>query len=267
MIGEKPMDSAELLTSPLLSGLGFRHAFFTRMGGASEGRYSSLNFSVTVGDSQENVSENVARAAGALGVTRERVYFLSQVHGAVALAVEGVEDRNEVVLRQGDALLSRNEDVAVGVRIADCVPILIGDPSTGAALAVHAGWKGVVAGIVESAIARLREAGGSPSDAVAAIGPHITVAAFEVSEDVAEALRASSPNPDVIDRTLGAKPHVDLAGIVSSKLVALGLRPSNVDRVGGCTVSEPELYFSFRRDGPRSGRHLAAIVPRAPGRL
>ena len=153
----------------------------------------------------------------------------------------------------------------MAVRIADCVPILVGDTETGAVVAVHAGWRGVVAGVVEAGIAAISEDANRTRGFVAAIGPHITVAAFEVSDDVAETLRASSPDPDVIERGNGAKPHVDLAKIVAAKLEALGIPRPNIDRVGGCTYTDPERYFSFRRDGARSGRHLAAIVPRLTG--
>jgi YfiH family protein len=261
-MAEKSMDSAEVLTSPLLTRCGFRHAFFARRGGASTGAYSSLNFSIAVGDSETNVAENVARAAAALGVSAERVYYLSQVHGRVAVSLRGDEDRSEVVTREGDAVSSRNEHCAIGVRIADCVPILVGDTETGAVAAVHAGWRGIVAGVVEAGVDAIRGAAGSAAGLVAAIGPHISVAAFEVSEDVADTLRACSPDPGVVDRSYGTKPHVDLSRIAIAKLEALGVPRGSIDRVGGCTYLEPERYFSFRRDGPRSGRHLAAIVAR-----
>jgi len=261
-MAEKPMDSAEVLTSPLLTRRGFRHAFFTRRGGASTGAYSSLNFSIAVGDTETNVAENLARAATALRVSAERLYFLSQVHGRIAVALRGDENRSEVVIREGDAITSSNGNCAVGVRVADCVPILLADSESGAVAAVHAGWRGLVAGVVEAGVEKIRRVSGSSAGIAAAIGPHITIAAFEVSEDVAETLKACSPDPDVVDRTLGPKPHVDLARIAASKLEALGVSGTSIERVGGCTFLEPERYFSFRRDGPRSGRHLAAIVPR-----
>jgi YfiH family protein len=221
-----------------------------------------LNFSIAVGDTDTNVAENVARAAAALGVSVERVYYLSQVHGRGAVSLRGDESRAEVVTREGDAISSLNEHCAVGVRIADCVPILLADTETGAVAAVHAGWRGIVAGVVEAGVEAVRRAAGSAAGLVVAIGPHISVAAFEVSDDVAETLKACSPDPGVVDRSYGPKPHVDLARIATAKLEALGVPRASIDRVGGCTFLEPERYFSFRRDGPRSGRHLAAIVAR-----
>jgi YfiH family protein len=146
------------------------------------------------------------------------------------------------------------------VRTADCVPILLADPSTGAVAAVHAGWRGVVARVTEAAVTALREAGAETSKLIAAIGPHISLAAFEVSEDVAEQLVESSPDRDVVSRDFGAKPHVDMRRIVRAQLRVLGLAQSAIDDVRGCTVCDDDL-FSYRRDGKRSGRLLSAIVP------
>lgn len=254
---------AQFRKSALLGRVGFRHAFFTRGGGVSAGPYASLNFSVAVGDSQENVDENLRRAAAVLGVAVPRIYFASQIHGRNVLEVDGTEDRQAVLFREADAVLSRHPDVACAVRIADCVPVLLGDPATGDVAAVHAGWRGVVAGVVEHAVSSLG-AGRGTSGFVAAIGPHISVRAFEVSEDVARQLREASPDPDVVNRTLGIKPHVDLRRIVRAQLRRAGLADDHIDDVAGCTVADPDL-FSYRRDGKRSGRHLAAIVANPPG--
>lgn len=255
---ESPASSQQ---SPLLQAAGFRHAFFTRRGGVSSGPYESLSFSVAAGDLAGNVEENLARAARVLGVAPERVYFLSQVHGREVKLLEGGENRLEVLHERGDAVASLRGDLACAVRVADCAPVLIGDKSSGAAAAIHAGWRGVVAGVVAAAVDSLRARVGS-GDLVAAIGPHISVERFEVSEDVAAELAAASPDPDVVDRTRGPKPHVDLRRILRAQLRQLGLSDAAIDDVGGCTVGDPGLYFSYRRDGRQSGRHLAAIVPR-----
>jgi copper oxidase (laccase) domain-containing protein len=103
---------------------------------------------------------------------------------------------------------------------------------------------------------------GGRGELLAAIGPHISAAAFEVSDEVAAELAASCPVPGAVERVSGERPHVSLRFIVTQKLLALGLAESGVEQVGGCTVGDKERYFSFRRDGKRSGRHLSAIVPR-----
>jgi hypothetical protein len=256
------VESAHYQQSPLLQAAGFRHAFFTRRGGVSSGAYESLNFSVAVGDLAENVQENLARAARALGVDPERVYFLSQVHGREVKVLTGAENRQEVLHERGDGVIGTRGDLACAVRVADCAPILIGDKASGAAAAVHAGWRGTVGGVVAAAVERLRAELGGPGELVAAIGPHISLARFEVSADVAAELLGASPDPDVVDHTCGPKPHVDLRRILRAQLVQLGLADDAIDDVGGCTVGDASLYFSYRRDGSQSGRHLAAIVPR-----
>jgi polyphenol oxidase len=254
--------AAEHLKSELLSREGFRHAFFLRGGGVSTGPYESLNFSVAVGDSADNVGKNLERAAEVLGVSASRIYFLSQVHGAVTLTIDGREPRERVLQQEGDAVLSSVTDLACGVRSADCVPVLVGDRRSGSAVAIHAGWRGVVGGAVESGVRELRRAAGPDAELVAAIGPHIREAAFEVSPDVANELAAVSPVPAVVAAPGGGKPHVSLARIVGAKLVALGVAERDIDDVGVCTVLEPGRCFSFRRDGKTGGRHLSAIVPR-----
>lgn len=253
---------AEFLTSPLLTRAGFSHAFFTRRGGVSSGAYSSLSFSVAAGDSEHNVTANLERAANALGVDVGRVYYLSQVHGSTALRIDGTEDRMEILFREGDALVSCNPRAAVGVRIADCLPILVGDGKSGAALAIHAGWRGLVRRVVFEGVEALRREAGGEGDLVAAIGPHITGRAFEVGDDVADELGRASQAEDIVERAPGAKPRVHLARIARAQLEEAGVPPRSIDVVEGCTYSDPDAFFSFRRDGKQSGRHLAAIVPR-----
>jgi polyphenol oxidase len=253
--------AAVFLESQLLRKHGFRHAFFTRNGGASSGPFQSLNFSATVGDAPESVRLNLGLAAEALGVSTDDIFFLSQVHGRGAVELPIGVRAEEVMHIEGDALASAQPGVAVSVRTADCVPILAGDPTTGAVVAIHAGWRGTVRGVVEAGIALLLARSLAPSNLVVAIGPHIRKEAFEVSDDVAGELEAASTARDAVDRT-GAKPHVFLVRIVTAKLISLGIDASRIEDVGGCTASEPDRFFSFRRDGKVGGRHLSAIVPR-----
>ena len=255
------IDDFSSLSSPLLKSAGFRHAFFTRRGGASQGPYSSLSFSLAVGDEPAHVAENLRRAGVVLGVPAERIYYLSQVHGRGTQVVDAAEASASFVQREGDAVIARSGELACGVRSADCVPILLGDRKTGAVAAIHAGWRGAVAGVVPAAVAALRAEIGSSGELVAAIGPHISAASFEVSEEVAAQLEAASDAGGVVHRS-GPRPHVDLRRIARAQLLAAGLAGAAIDDVFGCTVAEPELFFSFRRDGPKSGRHLSAIVPR-----
>ena len=259
-------DRAEFLESTLLREAGFRHAFFTRNGGVSEGAYRSLSFSIAAGDDARHVSQNLERAALALGVPSARIHFLSQVHGRTTCTLWGSERQSELIHVEGDALASRSPGLACGVRSADCVPVLLADRKSGAVAAAHAGWRGAVNGIVSSAIEALRALVPDP-ELIAAIGPHISLAAFEVSDDVAQTLLRASRDPKIVDDGQGTawasgKPHVDLRRMLRAELLGQGLADASIDDVAGCTVLEPERFFSFRRDGKASGRHLSAIVPR-----
>jgi YfiH family protein len=250
--------------SPILLQAGFRHAFFTRQGGASEGPYASLSFSTAVGDEPRHVDENLRRAGALLGIEADNILYLSQVHGREARFYDSTEQRAHTITLEGDCIGGIAPQNAYGVRSADCVPVLLADVASGAVMAIHAGWRGVVCGAVEAGVQRLRKEIGGAGELLAAIGPHISKAAFEVSEDVARELQACCPVESAVLRPPGReKPYVDLRLIVTKKLVALGISEAAVDQVGGCTVLEPEQYFSFRRDGKQSGRHLSAIVPRS----
>jgi YfiH family protein len=241
--------------SEALNRAGFRHGFFTREGGISEGAYRSANFSYGVGDDSRHVDENFRRAEAALGLSPGRLVFLSQVHGNAVVELADGETRETARNLEGDAMVSRCEQLGLGVRTADCIPILIGDPATGCAAAVHAGWRGLVRGVILEAVRRMP----STQTLIAAVGPHIGVAAFEVSPDVAGELLDCSTARNPVSREYGSKPHVDLAQIAVAQLERAGVR--SIDVLVGCTVSEPDRFFSFRRDGAKSGRHLSAIVP------
>lgn len=251
---------AQALTSALLAAAGFRHGFFTRQGGVSEGAYGSLNVAVSSGDDPDRVGENLRRCAEALGVGPGRLFFLSQVHGKSARAVGPGDEPGVVAREQGDIVLSAEPGFACAVRSADCVPVLLGDRHTGAVCAVHSGWRGVELDAVGAGARALAELAGPDADLVAAVGPHIEVDAFEVGDEVAARLEAISPAPGVVRRAPGGRPHVDLRAIVTAQLLRAGVRA--IDHVGGCTVAEPDLYFSYRRDGAASGRLLSALVAR-----
>jgi YfiH family protein len=216
------------------------------------------------------VEENLRRAGALLGVGSEHILYLSQVHGREARFFAAPELRSNAITLEGDAVGGTDPHSAYGVRSADCVPVLIADDVSGAVMAVHAGWRGVALGAVAAGIECLRQNLRSGGRLLAAIGPHISGAAFEVSEEVASQLLAACPGRAeqalvrAPDETASEreKPYVDLRFIVTQQLLSLGLDSSAIDQVGGCTRLVPEQYFSFRRDGKRSGRHLSAIVPR-----
>lgn len=246
------------LKSKLLENAGFRHAFFMRRGGVSPAPWESLNFSSASGDTPERVAENLARAANEIGARADRVYFLSQVHGTAHRVLDGSEDRLAMLHVEGDITLSNTADVACGVRMADCATVLIGDRESGAVAAIHSGWRGTVRGATGAGVAALRELIGGPGQLVAAVGPHIEACCFEVGDEVAAEIASATPlGQDVVDRSR-ERPHVDLRRIIARQLEDAGV--TDVDQVTGCTVCDGTRFHSYRREGVKSGRMLAAVV-------
>jgi polyphenol oxidase len=228
-----------------------------RAGGVSAAPFDSLNFSSSVGDDPGAVLANREIGARALGVSPQRVFRVSQVHGCDVVVVRGQDDNSETACLSADAVISDAPDAACAVITADCVPVLLASRSTGHVAAIHSGWRGFVAGIIPRAIETLDALGAG--NFVAAIGPHISAAAFEVSHEVAAQLAPLAPNFDIVERS-GPRPHVDLRLLARAQLLAAGVEPECIQDVMGCTYLEPSRFFSYRRDGARSGRQLAAIV-------
>jgi YfiH family protein len=243
------------ITSALLTGLGVRHGFSLRTGGVSTDALVSLNLGRAVGDAPENVAENLRRFAGSVGFDPPDLRTVNQVHGdQVALA----DETNAPV--DADAVVVTNGRTA-GVRTADCVPILLYDPMTGVAAAVHAGWRGTVSRVVVRALEALARAHGvRASDVRAAIGPRIGRCCFFVGQELADRFVADvSFGPAVIEP--GPPPRVDLA--LANELLLRASGVEHVDTLPWCTSCRPDLFFSHRRDHGQTGRHLAVISARA----
>lgn len=240
-----------------LDGFAPPHAFTTRTGGVSAGPYASLNLGLSVPDHPEAVNENRRRVLTWFGARPERVATLHQVHGA--RVVEASEAGPHV---RADAIVSDDPGWTLAVSIADCVPVLLHDPGGGAVAAVHAGWRGTAAGVVEAAVAELRARYGSrPVDLVAAIGPSISGSAYQVGPEVVEAFLGAGMPRDlaVPDPSEAHRYRLSVAGGVRHALGRAGLAPERILEGGWCTVSRPDLFFSHRRDAGTSGRHWALI--------
>jgi YfiH family protein len=248
-----------LLRSTQLLALGVSHGFNLRTGGASQAPFASFNLARAVGDEPAAVARNHELFAAGVGFGPGRLFETSQVHGATLRVVSASEEPARVRAEDADVLVSAERGVAIGVRVADCVALLIADRAQGVVGAVHAGWRGVVARAAEVGVRGVLALGGRADDLVVAIFPHIRACCFEVGEEVAAALDAAVPGLHAVQRTRPT-PHVDLACIVRAQLASSGVRASQIEDVAGCTRCDPERFFSFRREGQRSGRHVAAIV-------
>ena len=260
-----------VLRASSLTALGFQHGSSTRKGGVSGAPFESLNLSVAVGDAPQHVAENQSRFAGAVGFDAARLLTLSQVHGRDVYEASSHDEPVRVRGLHGDALVAP-AGVPIAVRTADCVPVLIVDPETRWVGAAHAGWRGVLSNVVSQAVERLALRSRAPTvRLVAAVFPHIRRCCFEVDDALAEQLSAAGPGAGqrVFQVALGkpfvckpfvGKPFVALDAIVRAQLRAAGLPDAHIEDVPGCTCCDPERFFSYRRDGTRSGRHLTAVV-------
>ena len=261
------MSEGMVIASALLVREGFVHGFATRIGGVSPAPFDTLDFGVQ--DEPANVVENVRRLGAAVGFDPAMLYQASQVHGARVLVAGG--DPHAMRTEEADALVafaSAERALTVGVRVADCTPVLVADRETGAVAAIHAGWRGVVAHIVGAGVNAMRAPHASvASRLVAAIGPSIGACCFEVGHDVAASIADACGDASVVVRGghESQKPHVDMRRAVRAQLRALGLDDARIEDVPGCTKCDAARFFSYRRDGVRSGRHIAVIAARARG--
>jgi polyphenol oxidase len=251
------------VSSSLLSAIpGVSHRFFQRIGGTSPHPWDMLNTSHAVGDLDARVDENLARIRFQIGVPKGRLFSAMQVHGHLCLDVDQ-HDLDAVSVTEADALMTSTPRTAVGVRTADCVPILCAVDDGSAVLAIHAGWRGAVGGVVAHGIATLaKRADVAPSRIVAAIGPCISQDAFEVGDDVVTAVvQAIGTDAAAALTVTKAKAHIDLAGVVRKLLQQSGVE--RVDVIGHCTVGDAR-YFSHRRDHGKTGRQMSVIATTSP---
>ena len=222
---------------------GAQALFTTRLGGVSTGPFASLNLGRLTDDDGANVDENRIRVAAITGAPRERFLYGRQVHGAtVRCATEPPGPDRPPAEEDGQATALRHHPALVFT--ADCTPLLLA--ADGAVAAIHCGWRGVAAGIVEEGVAALRDAGGSGA-VTALIGPAARGCCYEVGEEV-HARFAD------YDARRGER-NLDLPAVIAAKL-------ENVHDVGICTMCWFGLFFSHRRDGGVTGRQ-AGVVWRA----
>jgi YfiH family protein len=226
----------------------------------------SLNLAGFDQDSAENIGENRRRFISTLG-GEWKLAACWQVHGSDLLVVRDPEDPRPDDERC-DALATNLKGVLLGVKTADCVPVIIGDSRSGACAVVHAGWRGTLAEIIKHALARLREEFGTePSDVRAALGPAALGCCYEVGADVVEPFRAKfSDAGSLFKPTTEGHALVDLHEANRRQLVESGVSSERIHALPLCTMCRPDLFFSYRQGRKlygRTGRLLSVIGMRA----
>lgn len=232
-------------------------AFSTRrQGGVSRGSYASFNVNPYCGDDPADVAENLRLLADGLSVSPRDIVFPHQTHGTEVAIVDGpvTDSRLEGV----DGVCTAVPGLCVAVSTADCIPILLYDPVCRAVAAIHAGWRGTVAGIAVRAVERMASGMSvSPGNLRAVIGPGIGLEAFEVGDEVYDAFSSAGFPMDCIARRMG-KWHINLPEANAWLLRRCGVQ--DICMSGICTYSHHEEFFSARRLGVRSGRILSGIM-------
>jgi len=255
------------------------HGFSTKPGGVSiQDAQKVLNLGFTDWDTKENVLENRRRFQSALGVTDLKLISLKQIHSDVIHLFDSPPD----AICQGDASVTKRSGLLLAVQTADCVPILLVDPKKRAVASVHAGWRGTLARIVVKAIGQMQmQFRSDPADLLAAIGPSIGGCCYEVGTEVAtQFLSQFSEAPDWFDEfRTGDEPNpiqwlnmmppghqpapknvlLDLRKANRAQLLGAGLRANNISVSDLCTACRRDLLFSYRKEGPQSGRLMSVI--------
>ncbi len=233
------------------------HGFFGRTGGASRGRFFSLNLSRHVGDDPETVAINWQRVRAVMPPF-VRIATLNQVHG---VDVHVIGDDYDGARPSGDGMVTATPGIALAIFTADCVPMLMVDAEAKVAGAFHAGWRGTLAGIAGIGLRRMTEAGADLRRIEVLLGPSIGRCCYEVDAELGRRFTAAWPRAaSRVAPGRGSKAMLDLRGVLTDQLKDAGLSPESIAQVGPCTRCASELFFSRRAAGGQTcGLQLSFI--------
>jgi hypothetical protein len=237
----------------------------TRRGGYSKGNYGEFNINRYCGDDAKAIAQNREALCQLLGISDNRLMMPHQVHLTKVAVIDEAflnlsVDEQQQQLEGVDALMTHINGVCIGVSTADCIPVLLYDPEHHAVCAIHAGWRGTVQRIVETAVEKMALAYGShPQKMMAQIGPGISLDSFEVGDEVYEAFVKAGFDLSPISRH-EEKWHIDLPLCNRLQLEAFGLPSHQIFTVADCTFKQPETWFSARRLSIHSGRIFTGIM-------
>ena len=263
-------DGVRALVCKALEQSGFANAFSTRVGGVSPMPQSDLNLAGFNEDAAENIYENRRRFLKLF----DGDWTLTgcwQIHSADVRVVKSEADAQPKLGVLGDdqycdALISNVPKILVGVKTADCVPILLGDPNNGAFAAVHAGWRGTSNSIVARAIEQMQtEYGTEPAQVIAAIGPAANVCCYEVGAEVIDTFKERfSESESLFVLTRDGHARIDLQKANRNQLVSAGLSAEQIHIAPFCTMDRNDLFFSYRREKSALGRvgRLMSVIGR-----
>jgi YfiH family protein len=255
-------NGVKILVCRALEEKGFINGFSTRLGGVSDFPKNSLNLAGYDEDSAENIEENRRRFLQLFG-GNFRLASCWQIHSADVRVVKTFEDAKDGN-HKFDALVSNVSNVLLGVKTADCVPVLLGDMQTKAFAAVHAGWRGTVNSVVENAIEKMRENYGTNSkDLICAIGPAATCKNYEIGQDVIDTFKQKFPqSKHLFQKTREEHALINLHLANKEQLISVGVLPENISVAPFCTMERTDLFFSYRKEKKlygKTGRLMSVI--------
>ena len=236
---------------------GLQQLISTRQGGVSAGDYSTLNIAYHVGDDSAAVTQNRRILARAAGYPAEELITAQQIHGARLKWVSAADKGRGALdaasaIADCDGLLVAAKDTAVAIMVADCAPVLIVDPEKKMLAAVHAGWRGALAGIVSTAINELHEAGSNLADIHLAIGPTLCPRCFEVGKDTGDKFTARFG--DMVVEKIADHIHLDIRASIITDASSSGINKAQIAVYPACTRCEHEQFFSYRYQQGNAGR-------------
>jgi YfiH family protein len=242
---------------------GFRHGFTTRAGGVSAPPFDALNLGWKWGDDPACVGENHRRLLVASGASL--MLRASQVHGIRIVRVGRDAKPAGVATEHADGLCTDEPGLGLSVHVADCTPILMACPRTGACAALHAGWRGTVAGMARAGVeALVAEFGCRPEDLHVALGPCVGSCCFEVGGEVEATFVGAMPlagTSGVLVRTPGRKTRIDLRRFQRIELETAGVHSENIDASDDCTLCDASRrFYSFRGAGRSTGQSVGFIL-------
>lgn len=263
VIEEKVKEGVPFLSYPILENTGIvSHGFSTRLGGVSEGGYSSMNLSLSRGDSPEAVEENTKRIARAIGVEKEKMVYTQQTHTTNVAVVSGKDAGS--TLKETDGLVTNSPGICLVTFYADCVPLYFVDPVRRAIGLSHSGWRGTVGKMAAATVEKMKECFGTrPEDIIAAVGPSICQDCYEVSEDVTSRFKEAFREEDWKDlfyKKENGKFQLDLWKANEINLREAGVLPEHIAVTNVCTCCNPKILFSHRVQGWNRGNLCAFLA-------
>jgi len=219
-----------------------KHCFFSRKNGFSKGIYGSLNCGLGSGDKKENVKKNLDLVSKKMGIKKENLVLMHQTHSNKVIVIDKENQKNKKII--ADALVTKLQDLAIGVLTADCVPIILYDEINKIIGCVHAGWKGASSGIIENTIKKFKKLN-SNNKIFASVGPCIGKKSYEVDINFYKKfISKSKKNSIYFSKKNKDKKLFNLREYVNDKLIKLNVK---VDHVNHDTFKEKNKFFSYRR--------------------